>query len=210
MEISSGRDARPWRSARGMLQNYFCSPNNNVDSEMNAGTQHRLIRHSIASPRRGYANMPPRTKTPSTQVPAKIGWLRGAGRPILEVTGSGQSPSRVARGSTLSKDSLRAAFRFALCIDRSRLPTRALSVVLTLSPPLILKRASASRRSVQWWVGRATKLFCALCPLHHLAQHVRAKSQKSWLANFGPRQLRGCYWHVSGRVDLTHSLTLAG
>jgi hypothetical protein len=34
-----------------------------------------------------------------------------AGRSILEVTGSGVISSRVARGSTLSKDSLRSAFR---------------------------------------------------------------------------------------------------
>jgi hypothetical protein len=28
----------------------------------------------------------------------------------------------------------------------------------------------------RWLLGRATKLFCVLCPLRHLAQHLRAES----------------------------------
>src|SRR5262249_42224248 len=75
--------------------------------------------------------------------------------------------------------------------------------IRTLSPP---PRAAASASSS--WRGdcrtEITKLFCALCPLCHLAQHVRTdESQKSRPANFGLCRLRGC----SGSVDLTHSVT---
>src|SRR6266436_5021684 len=69
----------------------FAGQNNNIDSEMNARTQHRFNYRKqreccfghrcakaariseVAPSRRGHANMPPRTKSRSTQVPAKIG-----------------------------------------------------------------------------------------------------------------------------------------
>src|SRR6266436_9725679 len=96
----------------------FAAQNNNVDSEMNAGTQHRLIRHSIASPRRGYANMPPRTKTPSTQVPAKIGrptkyspeWAEGfcaliaEGQSVAEICAGPDMPSQQSVYTWLKQD----------------------------------------------------------------------------------------------------------
>jgi len=54
-------------------------------------------------------------------------------------------------------------------------------------------------------LGRATNLFCVLCPLCHLVQHLRAESPQSRPANFGHCHLRDCFRAVSGYVDLTHS-----
>jgi len=104
----------------------FAGQNNNIDSEMNAGTQHRFTYRKqrecrfghrlreggriseVAPPRRGYANMPPLTKSRSTQVPAKIGrptkysieWaerfcgLIAEGRSVAEICASPDMPSQ--------------------------------------------------------------------------------------------------------------------
>src|SRR5262249_61707187 len=67
----------------------FAGQNDNIDSEMNARTQHRFNYRKqreccfghrcakaariseVAPPRRGHANMPPRTKSRSTQFPLR-------------------------------------------------------------------------------------------------------------------------------------------
>jgi hypothetical protein len=64
-------------------------------------------------------------------------WQNGSKLPYPEITGSGDISGRVARGSTLTKDGLRSAFRG--CITRSRPPTRAL-----LSPWAVTKEPHRS------------------------------------------------------------------
>src|SRR5262245_9274686 len=80
------RDPRPWRWAVECCKTIFAAQNNNIDSQarIDSLTENSESAASVIACAKAAAfpksrrqeeviNMPPRTKTPSTQVPAKLG-----------------------------------------------------------------------------------------------------------------------------------------